>query len=98
MTTKQVFEIRESLPNKNVWLVRGRAYEDLQVGESVFIEGQKTSGNRAYLEFKITSIITYQTELQFLDGGVTGQLTLEGPNEEILKNATHLLKISRADD
>ncbi len=95
MATKQVFEISEIVPDKDKCLVRGRAYDDLQVGDTVFVEGQQTGDDRRYSEFEIAGILTYQTEVQFLDGDVTGQLTLKGPNLELLRGTTHLLKFEK---
>jgi len=93
MVTKQVFEIMEIVLQKDLCLVRGRAYDDVQVGNKVFIEGQQTTDGRKYHDFEIVGILTYQTEMQFLGGGYTGQLTLRGSNLELLRHATHLLNL-----
>ncbi len=94
MIETQVFLISELLLNEDSWRVRGRVYEDLRVGDSVFIEGDKTSNGSVYIEFKIINIQAFQREFQFINSGMGAQLTLEGRDTENLKKATHLLKIS----
>jgi hypothetical protein len=93
MATRRVFEIVKLSLEQDVCFVIGRLYEDLQVGESVFIARQDMSDDESLLEVKIVTIVAYRRELLELSAGMTGQLAITSSNLAALKNATHLLKL-----
>ena len=85
MNTKEVFTVEGFLPVKeNTWLVRGRAYQNLKVGDTVAIDKSN--------QFTITAISTYGKGVQVLNRMLTGDLTLRGANGERLKDAGMLVK------
>lgn len=94
MNKKDVFAVEDFLPvGGNTWLVRGRAYEDLKVGDTVaVIDESKTPSIKTSFQFIITAISTYGKEVQELNRMLTGELILRGANGERLKKAGMLVK------
>ena len=72
-------------------LVRGRACENIKLGDLLFAFTNKTDKNYC-LEFRVASIITYRREMEELYRMMTGDLILEGPYEENLKSVEMLYK------
>ena len=85
MNMKEVFTVEGFLPVKeNTWRVRGRAYQDLKVGDTIAIDKSN--------QFTITAISTYGKEVQELNRMLTGNLMLRGANGERLKGARMLVR------
>ncbi len=85
MNMKEVFTVEGFLPVKeNMWMVRGRAYQELKVGDTVAVDNSN--------QFTITAISTYGKEVQELNRMLTGDLMLRGANGERLKGAGMLVK------
>ena len=102
MNKKDVFAVEDFLSvGRNTWLVRGRAYEDLKVGDTVaVIDESKTPGIKTSFQCIITAISTYGKEVRELNRMLTGELILKrsfapggrGANGERLKKAGILVK------
>ena len=89
MNKKAVFAVERSLPvTENTWLVRGRTYHDLKIGDTVAV----IDGSTAASQFIITAISTYGKEVQKLNRMLTGDLILRGANGDGLKEAGMLVK------
>jgi len=89
---RQVFEVVEVRQlNSCKWLLRGRAYEDLKIGDDVLTEGFDAFETAAMPTFKITAISTYGHEVDELPRMLTGDLTVEGDRGEYLERATMLV-------
>jgi hypothetical protein len=74
-------------------IVRGRAYEDILVGDSVYVIANKEEPPDKAIGFKVQKITTYRKEVPVLNGMVTGDLSLSGNNVDIIKDINFMYKI-----
>lgn len=75
MCFKNIFEITsfEKLQGELRWLVQGRAYEDIKLGEELFC---KASGN-LNLKIWVKGILIYRSIVPEINSGLTGELTIQ---------------------
>jgi len=79
---KEAFLIVEARAiSSSEWLVKGRAYEDVKVGDTLFILIHEVSNVEA---FKIVKLETYGGPVTVLNRMLTGEITLHGRNGETL--------------
>lgn len=90
---KDAFMIVEVSPTTaNQWLVRGRAYDDVKVDETIFVVSSRIGNIDSLHPFKIVGCSTYGKTIDFLNAGLTGDLLLEGAHGEVLKDTGMLVK------
>ncbi len=92
---KQVFKVSEVVPiGEDTFLVNGRAYEDVKIGDILFailaetVEPRKMEAPQC---FKVIAISTYTRQIEELSRMLTGSLTLQGDQGENLKEETMLV-------
>jgi hypothetical protein len=96
MNQKEIFAIEDVLPvDTNAWRVKGRAYEDLKVGDVVTIS-EKSQGRtiRELTQYVVDAISTYGKSVDTLNQMLTGELLLRGTNGEKLKAERMLVALS----
>ncbi len=76
----------------DTWLVRGRAYEDLKIGDVVFADVPGQDGSAEAFPFHIIAISTYGFDVDALYRVMTGDLTLRGQHGDRLKEAPMLVR------
>jgi hypothetical protein len=93
MTCIDTFLVVEVYPIKaNTWLVRGRAYEDIQLGDVVFAKQPMPASSEAVNPFRVVAISSYGGELDVLGRMMTGDLTVRGDDGDQLKSSKMLLR------
>ncbi len=99
MRRQDVFEVGEVRQIENdTWLVRGRVYEDLKVGDVVFADVPGLDGTAEALPFRIIAISTYGFDVDMLYRVMTGDLILCGQHGNRLKEAPMLVQLVQASD
>jgi hypothetical protein len=92
---KNVFNIIDVMLNKeDIWLVKGRAYEDLRLHDTVFVEVSDPLDAISNIRFEVVGISLYGKEVSEINRMLTGELLLQGPQGEQLSKTNFLLKLS----
>jgi hypothetical protein len=90
MTPRSAFLVEEvRLIGDELWLVRGRAYATVRVGDVLSALPQLAS--EPARRFKVESLSIYNKTVDALTPMLTGDLTLSGPNGDILKATSWLV-------
>jgi hypothetical protein len=73
----RVFEIAFIAPVlPDIWTVQGRAYEEINTGDTVGIEVLGSSNEKVLARFKVVAAATYGNLVSGLDEGRTGGITI----------------------
>lgn len=70
---------------ENQWLVRGRAYNDVQINDMLYLESVDAEIGQESHAFKVERIVTYGTEVPELSRIMTGDLTLRGEHGDLIR-------------
>lgn len=77
--------------NGTRWRVRGRAYEDIKIGDTInLFNGEET------IKFVIDSASSYGKEIYGLNRMMTGDIVLNGVNGETLLGIDMLYKMQKS--
>jgi hypothetical protein len=90
MVPKRAFSVvAVSSVGNELWLVQGRAYEMVRVGD--ILSSLPQPANEPAMQFKVVSLSTYDRQVDALTPMLTGNMTLAGPNAAILKDTPWLV-------
>ncbi|CAG0973842.1 hypothetical protein ARNL5_01910 [Anaerolineae bacterium] len=90
MTGSASFLVVEVQPiTTTEWLVRGRAYQDIHIGDVLFTVNPENTLEAAE-SFRVISITSYGYTIDTLYGMMTGDLTLHGEMGNILPKCSYL--------
>lgn len=67
------------------WLVRGRAYEEIHVGDVVYFDVATPKTDNGPISFAIVSIRTYGKDTPLLSGMWTGEIVLRGEYGNLIR-------------
>lgn len=80
---RDIFEVVDFAPVlPSMWLVQGRAYEEVAVGDTVAAEVATPSKTWELLHFKVIAASFYGVLVPSVNRGHTGGLTIEGPHDQ----------------
>lgn len=94
MTKKNAFHvvtIERVGGGTTLWLARGRALDDVSVGDMIAIDFPDEHDAEQSLRFKVVDIKAYGKETPVLSRMVTGDLTLEGVNGDLIPQDVNLI-------
>ena len=95
--SKRVFEIVESgQSGERTWRLRGRAYNDIRIGDEVFVETARGDISQSQ-PYRVIAISTYGQEVEELSRMLTGDLIVQGDNCPLLRQGTMLVSIAAND-
>ncbi|MCC6975924.1 MAG: hypothetical protein IT322_18100 [Anaerolineae bacterium] len=90
MTESASFLVVEVQPiSTTEWLVRGRAYQDIHIGDVLFTVNTENTFE-AEESFRVISIASYGYAIDTLYGMMTGDLTLRGEKGTMLLKCSYL--------
>lgn len=93
MNEQTVFEVVDvSLFRDDVWLVRGRAWEDVRLGDCLAVGASEANDGTPRPSFEIVGISTYGREIDELNRMMTGNLLLHGPAGDRLLGTEFLIR------
>ena len=84
--SERIFEISFIAPVlPDIWTVQGRAYEEINTGDTVGIEVLNSSDEKVLAKFMVVAAATYGHLVSGLDEGRTGGITIvaQGSNADI---------------
>lgn len=91
MSCTEIFLIGEIKPlSDDTWLVRGRAYEDVRVGDLIYPEESVSQDSELAEPLRIIAISSYQEDVNVLYRMMTGDLTVLGSRSQRL-DRSHML-------
>src|SRR5205085_616531 len=79
----EVVRVTPVLPD--IWLVEGRAYESIRIGDIVAAEVTIAPGIRELLQFQVINTTSYGALLAEMSEGLTGGLVLKGKHYKYRK-------------
>jgi hypothetical protein len=89
--SESLFEVAKVTQIKSdEWLVEGRAYKPLKIGDFVSIVWSPDRSDSQDLSYEIIAIYTYDRSVEELSQALTGGLVLRGPRGEALREASVL--------
>src|SRR5260221_6659299 len=89
MVSKKAFEVVTVISIKDEhWLVQGRALEIIKIGDVMSLSAAAIES--IDVQFKILSLSTYGRQTDILFPAMTGDITLVGRNEKMLREASWL--------
>ena len=91
--SRQVFDVGivEPLALSGLsWLIKGRAIEDIQIGERVYLPMAGSPGSHR-LTFEIVGCRSYGRDLPGLGRMMTGEIILHGAGGDLLREDDRLL-------
>jgi hypothetical protein len=89
MSAKSAFLVEEAnLIGDELWLVRGKAYETVRVGDVLVVPVDVRGTD---IQFKVVSLSTHSRKVQTFSAMSTGDMILSGPNGDVLKETSWLL-------
>lgn len=71
--------------------VQGRAWEDVHIGDTVSLDVMAPDGAGSPLTFQIMGCRSYGVDIPELSHGMTGELVLQGPHGDLLREDDVLL-------
>lgn len=77
-------------PTQSNWLVRGRAYEEIRVGDVVYFCVAMPQADNRSIGFNIVSIRTYGKDTPLLSGMWTGDIVLQGEYGNLIREREKL--------
>jgi hypothetical protein len=86
---RQMFEVVVAEPVEQSgisWRVRGRAYEDIAIGDMLYLDVTTSDLEGKTLTFQLTSCRSYGKDLAELSGGMTGEIVLHGSHGDLLRD------------
>lgn len=93
MSQQDVFEVVDATPLQNgTWRVRGRAYEDISVGDCITPRVTQARGTIEPVMLQISAISSYGGQLDTLNRMMTGELIVRGPRGTNLAEARMLVR------
>jgi hypothetical protein len=94
MSKRRVFEVAtvdQLGSDSTLWRVKGRAWEDMHIGDTVSLDVVSPDGASSPLIFQITQCRSYGVDIPELSHGMTGELLLQGPHGDLLREDDVLL-------
>jgi hypothetical protein len=82
--------IEQEKKSDDEWIVRGRVYTTIAVGQKVYVYIENDNGKPDEFPFKVLEIRFYDKSVTELTEGLTCELIVKGDNAHILINATRL--------
>lgn len=73
------------------WRVKGRAYDDIEVGDSLYLEVAGPDLDAHSPVFEVIGCWSYGVELPGLSRTMTGEVILSGPHGDLLRENDILL-------
>jgi hypothetical protein len=67
------------------WHVQGRAYEEVKIGDTLYLDVTSPDEEGSHLTFQIMGCRSYGVDLPGLDHGMSGEIVLNGPHGDLLR-------------
>jgi hypothetical protein len=94
MSKRRVFEVAtvdQVGGDSTRWRVQGRAWEDVHISDTVSLDVVAPDGAGSPLTFQIIGCRSYGVDIPELSHGMTGELMLQGPHGDLLREDDVLL-------
>jgi hypothetical protein len=94
MSKRRVFlvvTVEQLGSDSTAWRVQGRAWEDVQLGDEVYLDVLSADEEASHLTFQIMRCRSYGVDIPGLSHGMTGEIALQGPPGDLLREDDVLL-------